>query len=178
MAPTSEDVYKVLQSIDSRLQALNQHFGAGIVHGAAQTPQGQGSVPAVASDRDLDSQYGNPEVKAKDPRDWTGDTMKGKRFSECPPEYLDLVASRLDYFASQTEGSQDHEEQKKRRYNLIDASRARGWAARKRAGWTPPPEEPSAFGTTADPALTADEIPFLWLLPALFVLHAASSWLV
>lgn len=160
MAPTSDDVYKVLQSIDSSMKALVAHFGAGIVHGAVQQPSGMPPVASVASDRDLDGQYGNPEVKAKDPRDWTGDTMKGKRFSECPPEYLDLVASRLDYFASQTEGSQDADEQKKRRYNLIDASRARGWAARKRAGWQPPPEEPSAFGTEATGDIDASAIPF------------------
>lgn len=157
---TAQDVLATLQSIDSGIKALVAHFGAGRPQGATQQPSGMMPVPTVASERDLESQYGNPEVKAKDPRDWTGETQKGKRFSECPPEYLDMVASRLDYFASQHEGSQDAEEQKKRRYNLIDASRARGWAARLRAGWTPPVE--AAFGTEApaDAPLAADEIPF------------------
>ena len=124
---------------------------------------------SVASDRDLDSQYGNPEVKAKDPRDWTGAVMKGRRFSECPPEYLELVASRLDYFADQNRELADDQQTppenvqellKKAKYNRIDASRARGWAQRKRNGWQPPAPEPDAFGTTADAPLTADEIPF------------------
>lgn len=159
-APTSEDVYRVLQSIDSSMKALMAHFGAGIVHGEARQPVGMPSVPSVASDRDLDSKYGDPEVKAKDPRDWTGDTMKGRKFSECPPEYLDQVASRLDYFADQLASSQDADEQKKRRYNLIDAARARGWAARLRGGWTPPAAD-AAFGApaTGEP-LTDDSIPF------------------
>lgn len=25
---------------------------------------------------------------------WTGETMKGRKFSECPAEYLDLLAQR------------------------------------------------------------------------------------
>lgn len=76
--------------------------------------------------------YGDPEVKAKDPRDWSGDSMKGRRFSECPPEYLDLLAKRYDYFAS------TEEDAKKAGYNRKDGQRARGWAQRLRSGWTPP----------------------------------------
>jgi hypothetical protein len=62
--------------------------------------------------------------------------MTGRAFSECPPEYLDMVADRLDYFSSQLGDSDD--EKKKRKYNTLDAARARGWAARLRSGWTPP----------------------------------------
>ena len=152
MSATADEVRDILKSIDASLLKLVTHFGIG-AQGASRAPSGAGTVPAIASDSDLDSKYGNPEVKAKSPRDWSGDSQQGKRFSECPPEYLDLVASRLDYFASQTEGSQDAEEQKKRRYNLIDASRARGWAARLRAGWTAPVE---AAGFPSDGAATGD----------------------
>lgn len=174
---TAQDVLATLQSIDSSLKALVRHFGAGIVHGATGAPAGASSafVPAVASDRDLDGQYGNPEIKTKSPRDWTGDDMKGKRLSECPPEYLDLTASRLDYFAEQNraeaEDQQTPPEQvgellKKAKYNRIDASRHRGWAVRLRAGWTPPVE--AAFGTpAADAPLAADEIPFSFILALL-----------
>ncbi len=82
------------------------------------------SAPAV----DLDGKHGDPEVKAADPRDWTGPTMRGRRFSACPPEYLDLLADRFDYFASKDD------DPKKRRYNELDAARARGWAERIRNG--------------------------------------------
>ncbi len=86
------------------------------------------AVPSV----DLDGPHGDPVIKAKDPRDWAGGSMRGRTFSECPPEYLDLLAERLDYFASKEEDA------KKQKYNLLDAQRARGWAARLRAGWTRP----------------------------------------
>ena len=81
---------------------------------------------------DLDGPHGDPIVKAKSPKDWTGADMTGQRFSECPAEYLDLVASRLDWFAVRENDAT------KRRYNELDAARARGWAARIRAGWTAP----------------------------------------
>jgi len=108
-------------------------------NGPAYVPTGQGTPPPVASDYDLDGPYGDPEVKAKSPRDWTGPSMQGKHFSECPAEYLDLVADRLLYFAGQNEAQVgDQEALKKARYNKLDAGRARGWAARIRAGYTPP----------------------------------------
>lgn len=89
------------------------------------------AAPAV-NDRMLDGPHGDPKVRQKDPRDWTGDSMKGRRFSECPAEYLDLLADRYDYFAGR------EPDEKKAGYNRLDAQRARGWAARKRAGWTAP----------------------------------------
>lgn len=98
-----------------------------------RTPMSAANTPPTV---DLDSPHGNPVVKAKDPRDWTGEPMKGRTFSECPADYLDLVAERLDYFSAQLGDSAD--DQKKRKYNTLDAARARGWAARKRAGWTAP----------------------------------------
>lgn len=81
---------------------------------------------------DLDSQYGDPVIKAKDPREWTGDLMKGRKLSECPANYLDLLAARYDWF------NQSEEDPKKKKYNSLDAARARGWAARIRAGYKPP----------------------------------------
>ncbi len=158
MAEPSEALI-ILRSIDASLKALVTHFGAGRPQGATSAVMGAGTVPNIASDRDLDSQYGNPEVKAKDPRDWSGDSMKGRRFNECPAEYLDLVASRLDYFASQLESSQDADEQKKRRYNLIDASRARGWALRIRGGYKPA-ENGGGFPSDGPAPVSDDDIAF------------------
>jgi hypothetical protein len=147
MTASAEDVIKTLQSIDASLKALCGHLGAS--RPAASQPATDGAnVAAMASEADLDSQYGNPPVKAKDPRDWTGDSQVGKRLSECPPAYLDMVAARLDYFAGR------EEDPKKARYNRLDAARARGWAARLRNGWKPPVEaEP--FG-----GMDANDIPF------------------
>lgn len=100
----------------------------------------RGLAPETAADPveavDLDGKYGDPEVRAKDPRDWTGEPMKGRRFSECPAEYLDLLAARFEFFAGREPDA------KKANYNRLDAGRARGWAARKRNGW-----KPAATGT-------------------------------
>lgn len=137
--PTTADMYAVFQSIDTTLKHM-----LGLME--ARTPTTGTGAPAVASDADLDGQYGNPEVKAKSPRDWVGESQQGKRFSECPPEYLDLVASRLDYFAQQNAASENDDDRKKVRFNKLDAARARGWAARLRAGWVAPVAAPTPAG--------------------------------
>ncbi len=124
---TAQDVIDTLKSIDASLKALVTHFGIG----AKADTASQRPVPLIASDRDLDGQYGNPTVKAKSPRDWTGEDMKDRRFSECPAEYLDMVADRLDYFCA------TEEDPKKLRYQQLDAARARGWAQRIRHGYKP-----------------------------------------
>lgn len=155
---TAQDVIDTLRSIDAHLAALVSHFGIG-AQGPAYVPSGQGDVPAIASAADLDGKYGDPEVKAKSPRDWTGDSMQGRHFSQCPPEYLDLVASRLDYFASANASSEDAEDRKKARYNRLDASRARGWAQRLRSGWKAP-EATAGFPSDNGAMVSDDEIAF------------------
>src|SRR5262245_59170764 len=85
---------------------------------------------------DLDGPHGDPIIKAKEPRDWTGEPMNGRRFSECPPAYLDLLVSRYDYFISNAErdmkDATDEDELSKARKNLkyatLDRGRAAGWA--------------------------------------------------
>lgn len=100
------------------------------------------SQPATTS-VDLDGAYGDPEIKAKSPREWTGEPMRGRKFSQCPPAYLRLVADRLDYFAGK------EPDPKKADYNRLDAARARQWADRLDSGWTPP----------AEPAIETGEMP-------------------
>lgn len=127
MAPIDPRVESInlLRSIDTTLKALL------LVTSQARNDAPSGSSAAVASDADLDGQYGDPEVRAKDPRDWSGPPMKGRHFSECPADYLDLIAERFDYFAGQETDA------KKAGYNRKDAARARGWAKRIRAGRVP-----------------------------------------
>jgi hypothetical protein len=93
-------------------------------------------TPMPAAAIDLEGPYGDPLIKAKDPRDWNGPSMNGRHLSECPPEYLDLLASRYDYFAGK------EEDEKKKRYAVIDAAKARAWAARLRSGYQPKAPEP------------------------------------
>lgn len=154
MAVTTDQMYAVFQSIDASLKLLVAHFGCH--QQTAATPAGR-AIPRIAPDSDLDGQYGNPAIRAKAPRDWTGDEQLGKPMSECPPEYLDLVADRLDYFNSL------ETDEKKKKYQALDASRARGWAQRIRNGWnghTVQPGEPAAFPSDAPAPIDDSEIAF------------------
>lgn len=138
-----EDALAVLRSIDATLKAMLALAQQRTARVAAAQPK------AVASDRDLDGKYGDPVVNMKDPRDWTGPPMKGRRFSECPADYLDLLAERFDYFAQKADD--EHEEYNGKPvapYRRTDAARARGWAKRIRTGT---PVAASQDVTRADP---------------------------
>lgn len=128
MSATSEDMLAVLKSIDAGIKQL-------LVQTRVAKPK------EVAPDSDLDDPrgYGDPIVKAADPRDWTGPSQKGKHFSQCSSEYLTLVADRLDYFADVAERENKVTSAGKpvAPYNRRDAARARGWAARARMGRVP-----------------------------------------
>ena len=124
--------------------------------------------PAIADDADLDGQYGNPVIRAAVPRDWTGPSQLGKPFSECPPAYLDMLASRLEYFAqkAEAEGKLTAGGKPVSPFNRRDAARARGWAKRLRDGWKPAPADLAdevAFpsdGAPVDAMLDESSIPF------------------
>jgi len=93
---------------------------------------------AVASDEDLDGKYGDPEVKF-DPRDWPGPSCKGLRMSECPADFLDMIAETFDYFAQKAEETgEEYNGKPVAPYKRKDAARARGWAARIRSGKVTP----------------------------------------
>lgn len=99
------------------------------------------SRPALASEAEMDGQWGNPEVR-KDPPRWKGDTHHGMRFSECSVDYLDEAAKFNDWLADRfdEEGKKDDKGRPMAYWKRKDAALARGWAARKRAGWTPTPK--------------------------------------
>lgn len=118
--PASEDTLALLRSIDASLKVL-----------VAQSRTA--ATPRIASDRELDGQYGNPPLKFM-PRDWSGPSFKGCRFSECPAELLDLVAETFEYFARKAEetGELANNGKPVAPYKRMDAAKARGWAKRRR----------------------------------------------
>ena len=124
--PTAEAALTALQRIAAACEAMDAKLATLLLRGTSQPTPAATSAP----DADLDSQWGNPVIKAKSPRDWAGEPMTGRRFSECPPEYLDLLDARFEFFNGR------ETDEKKRGYNTRDAARAHGWAARLRAGWT------------------------------------------
>lgn len=141
----TEESLALLRSIDGSLKQLLKHF-------AAAAPK------AIANDRDLDGQHGDPELKFT-VRDWTGPSYKGRRFSECPAELLDMVAESLDYFAKKSDEADERTPRgnKVADYKRADAARARGWAKRIREGKHKPSDESSAFGGEIDGGFGDDE---------------------
>lgn len=130
----SDEVLDVLRSVDATLKEM-------LALAKQRTAQTRAaSSTAVATDRDLDGKYGDPVLKF-DPRDWTGPRFKGRHFSECPPELLDLVAETFEFFGRQAD--EKHEVTDKGKpvgdYKRQDAARARGWAKRMREGRHRPP---------------------------------------
>jgi hypothetical protein len=101
------------------------------------TSSPRASTGAIASDSDLYSQYGDVEIR-KDPPRWPGQSFKGSRMSQCPPEYLESLAGFLDWKsgkeledADKLDGEEREKKLKYSGYSAKDAARARGWAARK-----------------------------------------------
>lgn len=149
----SDNALVMLASIDATLKAM-------LALAQQRTAQARALQPkTVASDRDLDGTYGNPTLKFM-PRDWTGPSFKGRHFSECPPDLLDLAAETFEYFATQAEAKNEQTDKGKpvAGYKRADAARARGWAKRMRDGRHPTPQtEPAgAAGQWADETGSGD----------------------
>ena len=84
------------------------------------------------SDADLDKPRGNIKV-GFDPRNWRGPSHKGKRASDCSPEFLEAYAESLTWMAEHPKTDPDGAvDLKKSSYNRLDAARARSWARRLR----------------------------------------------
>ncbi len=153
-------VMETLKRMETRLMSVERQLSAINAKGPDHGPKGI-APGAVASDGDLDSKWGDPVVH-KDPPRWTGTaSYAGRKFSVCPPEYLDEVASFLDWKAAKNDG--DPVRDKYAAYDRKDAMRARGWAARHRAGKTRPvvPAEPDWDGDDAGEA-EADAMAGQW----------------
>jgi hypothetical protein len=142
-SPVAADAVTLLRSIDATLKELLALSKQKRAAAPAPAAASSASTPAIAPDSDLDGPHGDPVIKSKDPRDWSGPSMLGKKFSECPPDYLGLLAARYEFFNTQPDV-----DAKKRRYNEIDAARARGWKKRLLEGWQPPAAKANPWGQT------------------------------
>lgn len=148
----SAEILAALKRIEAKLDAALAKL---------QSEERRKPAPAsenVASDRDLDSKYGNPKVRF-DPKDWDGGTCKGRLFSECPADYLEMLANAYEYFAEKNAAS----DPKKAGYERLDAARARGWAKRIEGGWKADAQQETPSGGNYDFDSAADpnsDIPF------------------
>jgi hypothetical protein len=154
-----------LDRIERQLAAIAAHLGIGAKPAAGAFR----AAAQVATDSDLDGQYGNPEIR-RDPKDWKGESFVGRCFSDCPAEYLDLVANLNDWRAKKDDEAgaagevNSKNKPKDGHFARLDAARARGWAARARSAPRPkaPPrpaaEDPFGYGGSSN----EDPLPFLW----------------
>ncbi len=149
----ADDIEARLARLEAMLGALCAHLGVRAGGGpprAAQTgstPSTGGTGGEIAPDSDLDSKWGDPEIR-KDPKRWNvekGGSYVGCRLSQCPSDYLDTLADFTDWCAEQSELKKEKTNKGQDRAPLLrrDAARARGWAARNRGRRIdpPPPKE-------------------------------------
>jgi len=101
----------------------------------------------AAPDRELDSERGDPTI-GKDPPRWGKDggaPMVGRTYSECSPDFLDCLASFLEWKVQNPLPDRDP---KYADYDRRDCARALGWARRLRAGWVRQQQQASRYGTS------------------------------
>lgn len=130
---------QLLTQILAELKKLNAaHAGGG---GKANARSSSGGGEDAASDRELDGPRGDPAVKKNPPR-WNVDvngSFAGCTMSECTPEFLDTLAGFFDWQATKDEEvGKMHNGKPTAPWRRTDARLCRGWARRKRDGWTPP----------------------------------------
>lgn len=110
----------------------------------------------VATEQEMSGERGDPKVRFDVKRNWTDmgkPSFKGRKASECDPDFLDLYADGLDYFAGKAQekinsGDQDPKLKDAVKYDSLDAARARGWAQRiRRNGYKPAPIVPPYTGS-------------------------------
>ncbi len=133
MSAQSDEAMRLLRECHAMLTLIAKRTPP--VFTPAQPFAGRDVAPAS----DLDSQYGDEVIKF-DPRNWSGESCKGKRMSECSIEFLDMLADVYAYFAQKNDddGAKTDAGKPKSMYDRRSERRARGWAARLRAGWKAP----------------------------------------
>lgn len=124
--------------------------------GATNAPAQNVTTGSVASDADLDGQYGNPVVKIDPKRGWDGESMRGRTYSDCPPEYLDALANFLDWAAQNPQPGKENYASR----NAKDAARARGWARRNAQRVEAPRADDNPFASSGANPDADDDIPF------------------
>lgn len=149
-----------MSAVEARLAALEARLSAVEARLAGGATAGGSSGGGIASDADLDGEYGDPIVK-KDPKKWLeqgGESYAGCRMSECPSDYLRMLASLFDWMAGKDEEKGKTYKNKRGEdvptapFNRTAAARARGWAKRN--------EGKSAAPVAQSDAADNMEIPF------------------
>lgn len=124
MSNIEDRLDRLEQKLDAILAALKTNGG-----GARAASANTGSAQEI--EVDIDGPRGDPEVRFS-PRNWTGADHKGRTYSACEPEFLDMLAEAFDWFARREDETNavDKNGGPKSRWTRLDAARARAWSAR------------------------------------------------
>lgn len=161
-------IWQELGAIKARLDAVEKRPAAASGGGSGGATSAGGGQ--VASDYDLDSEYGDPTVR-KDPKRWVeqgGDSYAGCKMSECPAEYLDAVANLFDWMADRDDEAgrkgetyfnkkKNQDVPKDGAFKRKDAARARGWAKRAREGGARPAQAQARPAANAAPPAQSND---------------------
>jgi hypothetical protein len=150
-----------LAALEARMAALEARLAGGATGGVV-APQAVGQG-AIATDYDLDSEWGDEIVK-KDPPRWRGESFAGCKMSQCSADYLNELAGFFDWKAMKDAEQGSYKNAKgeivptKPQYAQKSAARARGWAKRNAGLSTAPAANGNDNG--ASQQSDQDEIPF------------------
>lgn len=127
-------IEKPQADIGAKLDRLLSHLGVDKT-AASSAASGGPVLGKVASVAQIGGDKGDVKIRMN-PRDWSGEEFKGRTASQCPPEFLEIYAEQLDYFASKAT------DPKKAGFDALDASRCRRWAIEIREGRGAKSQEP------------------------------------
>jgi hypothetical protein len=135
--PDPQEILATIADIRRGLDTLEAQV-TGAAPPQRQTVNAALGLPEPASDADLDSQYGDPEVR-KDPKDWQGQTLVGAKYSQCPADFLKMLAGLLMWQARKDEeaGKVTAKGHPVADFKRKDAARALGWLRRIEAARAP-----------------------------------------
>jgi len=156
---SNEQILALLQQLVAQERALAAHVGMDPVL----------LLVEPADDRDLDSEWGNPALD-RAPKNWTGEALEGRHFSDLQPATLRALARHYASLAEwhDSKNNVDAKGRPKSGYARRDASRALGWALRleqrgHRGPRRPQHREEHHPAPTQEhlPETSDDDIPFL-----------------
>ncbi|MFM1749021.1 MAG: hypothetical protein RLZZ188_2687 [Verrucomicrobiota bacterium] len=125
---TIDDVLAILTRIEAKIDARPAAASP-----AAASPE----AGRIATDAEMNGPKGNPEIR-RDPKDWTGGSYVGAQMSDCPADYLEMLAGLYEWMARKDDeaGARGEKDPKgyarSGKWKWQDAALARGWAARAR----------------------------------------------
>ena len=150
MSNIEDQLDRIERKLDTLLAALKAQPLGGGSRAAAGSGGAHGDI-----DADIDGPRGDPEVRFV-PKRWTGADVKGRKFSECEPEFLDMLADAYEWFAQRDDeqNAVDKNGAPKSKWSRLDAARARAWANRLRGGGdeSPRPRRQSTSGGAGRPS--------------------------